>query len=607
MSPRAHLLVYLGAASGAGKTRRLTDDAHRLEEAGKRVAIAGPDADFAALTVEAPDVVVIDDLHLETQDGSEWARRWQAAAALREAGIDVVGALNIANVDSAAPVAAAALGKPIAEIVPLAFLKDADEVIALDASPALLRERGDKYAETALLTLRQLLLRTIDELTVPAVAAERTSAAAAIYPADLTEPEAFSRRSEAIAAALDLDLDCVEIQSPGDIDALSASLIAVPNGSLAHKLVNRPVSRDIFVVERQHHYLADPPLSSHPLGATVRDRMRSGYGRLTIYLGAAPGAGKTIAMLDRGRHLAGAGRNVIVGIVATHGRPDTAAAIGPLAILPPKRIESEGATVDEFDREGLIARHPDVVLVDDLAHRNAPGSIATKRIQDVLAVLRAGIDVISTLDVSHLEALGDAVFRLTGTMPDETLPDGILTLADELILVDVTPEALRERGLSIDVENFRALRELAVREVLRAGNHQTPTAPFDRLLLSVAPRPEDLPLIKRCSKIAARVHASFAVAHVAKPGRADDALVARMQAETQAGGGTWLRIESADIVGALLATARTETETTIAVGGTLRSPHWPQPNSFARRLLDAGARELFVLARRHPAVEMTKP
>jgi len=593
---RAHLLVYLGAASGAGKTQRLIDDGRRLAASGKRIATFDLGADVDALVASAPDVVLVDDLHLESAGGAT-RRRWQDAAAFRDAGIDVVGALNIANVDVAAPVAAAALGRPVAETVPIAFLRGADEVIALDASPALLRERGDRYEESALLALRQLLLRTIDDLTVPAVAAERTSAAAAIFPADLTEPEAFAKRSEAIAAAFDLELDCVDIENPNDIESLPASLIALPNGELAAKLVNRPVSRDIFVIARDQTYIADPPLSPHPLGATVRDRMRAGYGRLTIYLGAATGAGKTVAMLDRGRHLAARGRDVAIGYIDTRGRPDTAAAFGDLAVVPRRALDVDGERFEEFDREALIARKPDVVLLGDLAHRNVPGSLSTKRIGDVLAILRAGIDVISTVDVQQLEALGDAVFRLTGSAPTETLPDGVLTLADELILVDTTPEALRERGFPVQAESFKALRELAVREVLRAGNRQAPTAPFDRLFLSVVARTEDLPLILRCTKLAARVHASFAVAHVGRPGD-DEALLERMRTETSASGGTWLRIDGSDPIAALLAKAREIPETTIAIGGTLRTPRWPQPNSFARRLLDAGARELFVLARR---------
>jgi two-component system sensor histidine kinase KdpD len=645
-SPR--LLVYLAAAPGAGKTRRLLEDARRMRDAGKRVLIGSLEtkerpnldelaagfpraAEFAEMLEAKPDVVLLDELAFDNPDGSTHAKRWQDALALREAGISVICALNVAHLDTVAPVAEAAIGHPIREIVPLAFLKKADEVIALDASPQLLRQRllsgkvvgphdieralEGAFKESTLLILRQLLLRTIDELTIPAVSAERTSAAAAILPADLTEPEAFLRRTEAIAAALDLDLDCIELTAASEVDSLHASLVALPKGDLAGKLVNRPVTRDIFIIAREQTYLADPALALHPLGATVRDRMRTGYGKLTIYLGAAAGAGKTFAMLDRAKQLRSDGVDVVAGYIETHGRAETDAMIGDLEVLPRKRISSGGIEYQELDRDALIARHPAVALIDELAHTNAPGSVSSKRFHDVLAVLRSGINVIATLNVQHLEALGDAVFRLTGTTVRETLPDGILSLADEVILIDVTPELLRERLRAgkiyrpekvdaalanfFTAENLRALRELAVRELLRAESRQTPTAPFDRLLLSVAAREEDLPLIRRCSKIAARLHASFAVAHVGKPGgKPDGPIVAEMEAQTRASGGTWLRATGDDIVKTLLATARVVPETTIAVGGTLRTPHWPQPNAFARRLLDAGGRELFVLARR---------
>jgi two-component system sensor histidine kinase KdpD len=281
-----------------------------------------------------------------------------------------------------------------------------------------------------------------------------------------------------------------------------------------------------------------------------------------------------------------------------------------------------GVTFEEFGREALIARKPKVALIDELAHTNAPGSISKKRFQDVLAVLRAGIDVITTLNIQHLEALGDAVFRLTGTTVRETLPDGILELADEVILIDVSPETLRERlrqgkiysperiesalANFFKIENLRALRELAVREALRAERRAPILAPFDRLLLSVAAKNEDLPLILRCSKIAARLHVDFVVAHVSSERSVRDVkrttIVQQLENETQQRGGKWITEISSDVPCALLQISRTVPETTIAVGGTHRTPKWFQPSSFARRILNAGAKELIVLARRSEAL-----
>ena len=258
--------------------------------------------------------------------------------------------------------------------------------------------------------------------------------------------------------------------------------------------------------------------------------MRVGYGKLTVYLGAAAGAGKTYAMLDRAHQLRAEGIDVVVGFVETHGSKETAALLDGLEIVPPKIVSVNGITYREFDRDALIARKPQVALIDELAHTNAPGSIAPKRFYDVLAVLRAGIDVITTLNIQHFEGLGDTVLRLTGTVVRETLPDGILALADEVILIDVTPETLRQRlregkiyppercetalANFFRTENLFALRELALREALRARQRERITSPFERILLAVDSRPVDLAMIPRAGRIAARLAIEFVIAHV---------------------------------------------------------------------------------------------
>ncbi len=688
---RARLLVYIASAPGAGKTRRLLDDAQRARTAGRNAMIGWvetkdrPDLDrlaadipripprmvtvggeqFAEFDLEAaiaakPDVVVLDELAHDNLAGSSNAKRWQDALTLREHGISVMGAFNIAHLETAAPVAEAALGYPVREIVPLSFLKSADEVIALDVSPELLERRlhsgkivrdedvgralAGSFKPQTLYVLRQLLLRTIDELTIPAISADAVSTAAAILPLRFADPLPFLRRTAAIASALDLgleiycapgasmdvlsamghDLDAEVLQAPHeprdeDIDRVRASLVAVPLSKLASRWANRRIDRDLFIAGPGQTFLSQPPLSSQLSGA-LGDRLRIGYGKLTVYLGAVAGSGKTYAMLDRGHVLKAEGADVVAGFIETHGRKETAAMLEGLEVLPRKRIVSGTITYEEFDREALIARRPKVALIDELAHTNAPGSRAAKRYEDVLAILRAGIDVITTLNVQHLEALGDAVFRLTGTVVRETLPDGILALADEVILIDVTPETLRERlragkiypperieaALSnfFRTDNLRALRELAVREAMRAKDRERVSAPFERLLLAVAARKSDLPMIARCSKIAVRLGVDFVVANVSPPDeKQDPGVVAAFAAQTQRAGGTWINERHADVPKRILEIARSQSETTVAVGGTVRTPRWPQPNSFARRLLDAGARELIVLARRHEHIE----
>jgi two-component system, OmpR family, sensor histidine kinase KdpD len=688
---RARLVVYVASAPGAGKTRRLLEDARRMHEAGKRIAVGWietkgrPDLeriasglpripprqvkigerfyeefDFEGALRQKPDLIVLDELAHENMGAAAHAKRWQDALALREAGIGVVGAFNIQHLETVAPIAEGLIGYPVREIIPLSFLQSADEVIALDVSPKLLQNRvragkivneqdidralAGVFKEQTLYMLRELLLRTVDSLTLPVVKAGRTSVAAAFVEPG-SDPLPFLKRTAAIAHALDLALEVV----PGDFDdrpllervvrdvggeilrgsfdpevvtgedALRASLVALPFGKTAAKLANTPLPYDLFIVGEGQTYLAENAARS-PYSHTAGDRMRVGYGKLTVYLGSAAGAGKTYAMLDRAHQLKAEGVDVVAGYVETHGRKETAAMIDGLELLPPRIVAANGMNYREFDREALIARRPQVALIDELAHTNAPGSIAPKRFYDVLAVLREGIDVITTLNIQHLEGLGDTVLRLTGTTVRETLPDGILALADEVILIDVTPDTLRQRlregkiypaerietALSnfFRTENLFALRELALREALRARYREQITSPFERLLLSVGSRAIDLPMITRAGRIAARLAIEFAIAHVVGPKeKVDAAAVEAMRAEARKSNMEWIEETSDDPPKRLLEIARAKPETTIALAGTHRKPRFLAPPSFARRLLDAGARELLVLMRPETVAE----
>ena len=679
----ARLVVYIAAAPGAGKTRRILTDGRRLKGTGKRVLIGWietkerpdleglaaefdsvptriaavgsqeyPEFDVDAAIAAKPDVVLLDELAHDNLPGSRNSKRWQDALALRDAGITVLGAFNIAHLEPVSATAEGLLGYPIREIVPLSFLKTADEVVAIDASPDLLRRRllagkivreedisraeYGAFKEGTLIMLRELLLRTIDGLTIPIVSAASTSTAVALVPANI-DVHFFLQRSAPIANALDLALELLpspdvekavidrearehnaevlQAQDPAniDVDSLKASLLALTNGKLAAKIVNAPVNRDIFIADAAQSFIERSALTT-PLSGTLGDRMRVGYGKLTVYLGAAAGAGKTYAMLDRGNQLLADGVDVVVGLVETHKRKETEEMVGDLPIIPRKELHVNGVTFTEMDREAVIARKPDTVLVDELAHTNAPLSLAPKRYLDVLAFLRAGINVLTTLNVQHLEALSDVVFRLTGTTVRETLPDGILTLADEVILIDVTPETLRERlregkiyprerieaALSnfFRIDNLASLRELAIRETLRAKTRERIAAPFQRLLVSIVGRPNDLLLVRKAARLAARLEVDFAISHVADPNdKVDPTHVAEYERFARIHNADWIEDRAPDAAVRVLEIARTRAETVVAVGGTHRRPRWPARNSFARRLLDAGARELIVLAR----------
>ena len=204
-------------------------------------------------------------------------------------------------------------------------------------------------------------------------------------------------------------------------------------------------------------------------------------GRYKICLGMAAGVGKTYRMLQEGQAEAEAGRDVVVGVLETHGRAETAAQAEGLEVLPRRRVEHRGTALEEMDLPGLLRRAPELALIDELAHTNAPGLEHAKRYEDIGDLLEAGIDVVSTVNVQHLESLNDQVAELTGVRVRETFPDRILAQADEVVLIDLTPEALIQRlregkvypparvpaalNNFFKVENLQALREVALRQV----------------------------------------------------------------------------------------------------------------------------------------------
>ena len=222
--------------------------------------------------------------------------------------------------------------------------------------------------------------------------------------------------------------------------------------------------------------------------ARVTADERAERGRLRLYMGMAPGVGKTYRMLEEGHRRLERGTDVVVGYVEVHGRPRTAALLEGLEIVPRLHVEYQGVTVEEMDTDALIARHPAVALIDELAHTNVPGSPREKRWEDVERIRDAGIDVISTCNVQHLESVADAVATIVGAPVNERLPDAMVEDADEVELLDMSPHALRQRirhgnvypperaRLALDrfftEPNLTALRELALRFVTRAVDEQ---------------------------------------------------------------------------------------------------------------------------------------
>ncbi len=268
------------------------------------------------------------------------------------------------------------------------------------------------------------------------------------------------------------------------------------------------------------------------------------YGKLRIYLGAAPGVGKTYSMLEEGLRRRDRGTDVVIGLVETHGRAKTAALIGDLPIVPRHTFIYRGRELDEMDIDAVLARHPAVALVDELAHTNAPGSRNAKRWQDIDELLDAGIDVISTLNIEHLESLNDVVAKVTGITQRETVPDAVIRAAEQVELVDMTPEALRRRMIhgnvypaaGIDaplnnhfrIGNLAALRELAllwvadrVEEGLddyrsRHGITQ-PWETRERVLVALTGEPDDEALVRRGARLVARLRGELLAVHVRVP------------------------------------------------------------------------------------------
>ena len=301
-------------------------------------------------------------------------------------------------------------------------------------------------------------------------------------------------------------------------------------------------------------------------------------GTLRVYLGMAPGAGKTYSMLGEGQRRKARGSDVVVAYVETYGRLKTEEMLRGLEVVPRRTITYRGATFTEMDLDAVLARRPQVALVDELAHSNIPGSKHDKRWQDVEELLDAGITVISTVNVQHLESLNDVVERITGVKQRERIPDEVVRRADQVELVDITPEALRRRmahgniypAEKIDAAltnyfrtgNLTALRELALLWVVervdeglqRYRNEHGITQPWEareRIVVALTGGPEGETLIRRAARVAARTSgAQLLAVHVASSDEltgADPAELARQRTLIESLGGSYHQVVGDDV------------------------------------------------------------
>jgi two-component system sensor histidine kinase KdpD len=330
-----------------------------------------------------------------------------------------------------------------------------------------------------------------------------------------------------------------------------------------------------------------------------------GRGQLKVFIGMAAGVGKTYRMLQEGHVEREAGRDVAIGYMEPHKRPETSALADGLETVPRRRVTYRGADLEEMDLPALLADAPDLALIDELAHTNAPGVEHAKRYEDVREVLAAGIDVFSTVNVQHLESLNDQVAELTGTRVRETIPDAVLGEADEVVLIDLTPEALIARlragkiypGENVEaaldnfftVENLLALREVALRQVAQQvearrlvieeplGSRreeevaaEVPRAVGERILALVRPQPSSQRLVRRAWRSAQRLGTGLDLLWVKPPGQPIEGEVERqvtaLRHLASVLGANFLIEESDDLVRGAASAVRERGSTYIMVG-----------------------------------------
>ena len=349
---------------------------------------------------------------------------------------------------------------------------------------------------------------------------------------------------------------------------------------------------------------------------------RARRGRLKLYVGFAAGVGKTWRMLEEAHALRRRGTDIVGALVESHGRPETEALIRDLEVVPRRRIEYRGVTVEEMDLEAVIRRKPTVAVVDEIPHTNAPGSKNRKRWQDVVDLLAAGINVIGALNIQHLESLNDIVQRNTGVRVRETVPDAFLEPADQVVNLDLAVEDLLDRLRAGKIypadripwalehffrdQNLSTLRELSLREVAqsldRNASRQAPGAPAPaaagRVMVCLSSNPPHAAtLLRRGSRMAGRLNTDWYVVYVETPEEAPDRIDSEAHRRLHANmekaremGGEFVRLRSEDPATALLDFARTHRVSDVIIGRT-HVPFWRRAlrRSVVDRLVDGAA------------------
>jgi two-component system sensor histidine kinase KdpD len=387
---------------------------------------------------------------------------------------------------------------------------------------------------------------------------------------------------------------------------------------------------DLIAPEPRSHRVGDEAETDSDMAAVVQPA-----GHFRLYLGAVAGVGKTYAMLNEAHRRHDRGTDIVVGFVETHGRAQTAGLLHGLEAVPRRSVEHRGSQFEEMDLDAVLARHPKVALIDEIAHTNAPESGRhEKRWQDVLELLDAGIDVITTVNIQHFESIADAVERMTGARVGERVPDWVVRKANQIELVDSSPEALRRRMLHGNIypedkipqalthffrtENLVALRELALRFVadatekelldyLRRYETKAVWETTERIMVGVTAAPGIDAILRRAARMAARIHADLHVVHIVAGDaarRSDRMTVERLRRLAMDLGAHWDDVQADDPARALCEFARSHQITQIVIGATRRS-RWEHltKGSIVQQILrhaaETGA-DVHVIARRDP-------
>lgn len=553
--------------------------------------------DLEGIIERKPATVIIDELAHTNVPGSLNQKRYQDVLEILKTGISVLSTINVHQIESIAQIVEKNIGVKINETVPDFIVHQADELVLVDITIEELYHRLETkqiysqeqlkhalknfFKKNNLILLRDLALNLVTEKVDIEVVSQKVKARIKDRILVAASPKENSikliRHAGEIASTMHADIDILTMLKEKDSkkekileklrettkpykcnfflikdlkrnkadeiihfiksNRITLAIIGYSKkpkwkeqlmGSVVFKVLEKTSNIDLLIVGKQEEDIKIIKPEVQKLKETSLN-----FGKLKIYIGMAPGVGKTYKMLQEAHELKHQGVNVLLGVIETHGRVETAKLMEGLNALPLKLIEHKGKFLGEFDLEGAILAKPDYILIDELAHTNVLGAINNKRYQDVQYLLRAGINVISTVNIQHIESLNDIVEQVTGIKVRETLPDWIMSHASEIVLIDISPEALQERlqagkVYSLDKieqalthffqkKNLIALRELSLREVAESVEHELhPKEKKLKILCLVDINDETIRLIRKSARIANRLQAELIVMHMIK-------------------------------------------------------------------------------------------